>query len=75
MKEIFKYLSDLRASLTGHDITEYGLAHKWNTGFTSKMAEWADKVASRGRVVVDILANYLINLKSTLRVSLKYVII
>ncbi|WP_447857198.1 DUF1889 family protein [Enterobacter ludwigii] len=51
-KEMFKYLKDLGHPLSGREIIEYGRANGWNEGFIKKMAEWADKVASGGRVVV-----------------------
>ncbi|KEA54400.1 hypothetical protein DT73_00570 [Mangrovibacter sp. MFB070] len=51
-KEMFKYLKDLGHPLTGSEIIEYGKAKGWNGGFIKKMAGWADKVASGGRVVV-----------------------
>lgn len=51
-KEMFKYLKGLGVSLTGSDVTQHGVAQGWSTGFTKKMTEWADKVASGGSVVV-----------------------
>ncbi|HGY2794576.1 TPA: DUF1889 family protein [Citrobacter amalonaticus] len=51
-KEIFKYLKGLGHPLSGSEIIEYGRAKGWNEGFIKKMAEWADKVATGGRVVV-----------------------
>lgn len=51
-KEILKYLKGLGNSLTGSEVTMYGQAKSWDAGFTRKMTEWADKIASGGRVVV-----------------------
>jgi len=51
-KEMFKYMKEQGQPLPGQEIKAYGQAKGWNAGFTKKMAEWADKVASGGRVVV-----------------------
>ncbi|ASL89972.1 hypothetical protein BVG97_21285 [Serratia marcescens] len=51
-KELFKFLAHKGIPMSGHDVRMYGNANGWNTGFTKKMAEWADKVSSGGRVVV-----------------------
>lgn len=51
-KEMFKYLRELGTVLPGDSVRVYGQSQGWNVGFTKKMAEWADKVASGGRVQV-----------------------
>ncbi|HAP81215.1 DUF1889 family protein [Atlantibacter hermannii] len=42
----------MRGRVHGQEIKAYGQAKGWNAGFTKTMAEWADKIASGGRVVV-----------------------
>lgn len=51
-KEMFKYIKEQGQPLHGQEIKAYGQAKGWNAGFTKTMAEWADKIASGGRVVV-----------------------
>lgn len=51
-KEMFKFLRELESPLSADDIRNHGTQNGWDSGFIKKMAEWADKVASGGRVVV-----------------------
>lgn len=51
-KELFKFIYKLGQPISGVYIHNYGAQNGWNSGFTKKMAEWADKVAAGGRVQV-----------------------
>lgn len=51
-KEIFKFLKDNGNSVSADNVRTCGAQNGWDSGFTKKMAEWADKIASGGRVVV-----------------------
>ena len=51
-KGIFKYLKELGVPASAADVTERGCKEGWDTGFTAKVAGWADKIQSGGRVVI-----------------------
>ncbi|WP_411752778.1 DUF1889 family protein [Serratia sp. (in: enterobacteria)] len=51
-KGIFKYLRELGVPASAADVTERGIKEGWDTGFTKKVAGWADKIQSGGRVVI-----------------------
>ncbi|HEN3245928.1 MULTISPECIES: DUF1889 family protein [Yersinia] len=51
-KELFKFLASEGIPLSAHEVTMYGNANGWSTGFTKKVAGWADTISSGGRVVV-----------------------
>lgn len=51
-KGMFKYLRDLGVPASAADVTARGHREGWNTEFTKKMAGWADKIESGGRVVI-----------------------
>jgi len=51
-KEMLKYLKSLGFPLLGEKIREFGLSQGWNEEYTSKIAGWADKINSGGRVII-----------------------
>lgn len=66
-KEMFKYLKDLGAVLSGDQVRGYGQSQGWNNGYTKKMAEWADKIATGGRVQVKFPGQLTEGCKKTLK--------
>ncbi|WP_428945489.1 DUF1889 family protein [Pantoea sp. FN060301] len=69
-KEMFKFLKDLDNPISANDIRSHGAQNGWDSGFTKKMAEWADKVASGGRVVVKHPGYFSENMQKELRSKL-----
>lgn len=51
-KAMFKFLKSHNSPLNADDIYTRGAQKGWDSGFTKKMAGWADKIATGGRVVV-----------------------
>ncbi|WMY72728.1 DUF1889 family protein [Buttiauxella selenatireducens] len=51
-KGIFKYLKELGVPASAADVNARGIQEGWDTGFTKKVAGWADKIESGGRVVI-----------------------
>lgn len=51
-KGMFKYLKELGVPASVADITARGSEEGWDAGFTEKMAGWAEKIESGGRVVI-----------------------
>ncbi|MCP9268897.1 DUF1889 family protein [Xenorhabdus sp. XENO-1] len=52
IKEILKFLKKEENELTSYDIFLFGNDNNWEHQFTKKVAEWADKINSGGRVVI-----------------------
>lgn len=51
-KEMFNFLKNIDNPISADDIRTHGAQNGWDSGFTKKMAEWADKIASGSRVIV-----------------------
>lgn len=51
-KGMFKYLKELGVPASSADVKARGAQEGWDTGFTEKMAGWADKMQSDSRVVI-----------------------
>ncbi|WP_222422326.1 DUF1889 family protein [Yersinia mollaretii] len=51
-KELLKFLKDEGVTFEGHEILAWGNRNGWDHGFTKKLAGWADKIHSGGRVVI-----------------------
>lgn len=51
-KEMLKYLKSLGFPLLGDKIRDFGASQGWNEKYTTKIAGWADKINSGGRVVI-----------------------
>lgn len=66
-KEMFKYLKQLGRPISAHDVQMHGTRSGWDAGFTNKMAGWADKVESGGRVVVKHPGYFSENMQKELR--------
>lgn len=66
-KEMFKFLKEIDNPVSADDIRSHGAQNGWDSGFTKKMAEWADKVASGGRVMVKHPGYLSENMKEELR--------
>jgi len=66
-KEMFRFLKELDTPMSADDILSYGAENGWDSGFTKKMAGWADKIASGGRVVVKHPGYFSENMQEELR--------
>ncbi|BES86271.1 DUF1889 family protein [Pectobacterium araliae] len=66
-KEMFKYLKGVDNPISADAIYARGVQNGWDSGFTKKMAEWADKVASGGRVIVKHPGYFSENMQEELR--------
>ncbi|WBM72713.1 DUF1889 family protein [Buttiauxella sp. WJP83] len=51
-KGMLKYLNELGVPASAADVTARGIQDGWDTGFTKKVAGWADKIQSGDRVVI-----------------------
>jgi hypothetical protein len=51
-KGILKYLNELGVPASAADVLSRGKQEGWNPGFTKKVAEWADKIASGNRIII-----------------------
>ena len=52
IKGMLKYLKELGVSTNATDITVRGNQEGWNTGFTNKIVEWADRVDSGDHIII-----------------------
>ncbi len=51
-KGMLKYLKDLGVPASPADIIARGSQEGWNDGFTTKVADWAERIESGNRVLV-----------------------
>jgi len=51
-KGLLKYLNELGVPASAADVTARGVQEGWNTGFTEKVAGWAEKIATGNRVII-----------------------
>jgi len=51
-KGILNYLNELGTPVSPIAVTERGQHDGWNSGFTSKVANWAERVESGERIVI-----------------------
>ena len=53
--------------MSADDIRRHGAENGWDSGFTKKMAGWADKIVSGGRVMVKHPGYFSENMQEELR--------
>ncbi|HEY1845409.1 MAG TPA: DUF1889 family protein [Buttiauxella sp.] len=51
-KGIFKFLKELGVPANAADVMARGNQEGWDTGFTQKVAGWAEKIESGDRVII-----------------------
>ncbi|BBV74539.1 hypothetical protein STW0522RAO56_05930 [Raoultella planticola] len=51
-KGILKYLHELGVPASADDVMARGEQEGWNSGFTHKVAGWAEKIAAGNRIVI-----------------------
>ena len=51
-KGMLQYLKELGVPASPEDVKSRGVQEGWDTGFTDKVAGWADKIESGNRVVI-----------------------
>lgn len=51
-KGILKYLHELGVPASAEDVIVRGEREGWNSGFTHKVAGWAEKIAAGNRIVI-----------------------
>ncbi|VEC01054.1 Domain of uncharacterised function (DUF1889) [Cedecea lapagei] len=51
-KGMFRYLKQLGVPASAADVTARGVQEGWNADFTKKVADWANRIESGGRVII-----------------------
>ncbi|HEY3982704.1 DUF1889 family protein [Cedecea sp.] len=51
-KGMFRYLKQLGVPASAAEVTARGVQEGWNADFTKKVAEWAERIESGGRVII-----------------------
>lgn len=51
-KGMLKYLKELGVPASADDVTTRGVQEGWDTGFTNKVAGWAEKIESGSHIVI-----------------------
>lgn len=51
-KGMLKYLKELGVPASADDVTTRGVQEGWDTGFTNKVAGWAEKIESGRHIVI-----------------------